>query len=205
MKRGRRAPGLSATARASLPARFSTSLSGLLRGVAMTSRPCLIVQAYVAGAHPAHMRGAVHEQHEGVGRDGVLDSVMLGGPGDVEAQALGGHHHLERLRGDGLHRHVRPSPHHVDGDREPHTPPRRSRGFRATLRPSPSTLRSRTRTKIAAPGNPGTHHASVTYSSPLASIWPRLTTFGSPTPRKLSDASARMAEEPSSASMAPTR
>src|SRR5439155_1112425 len=107
----------------------------------------------------------------------------------------GGHHHLERLRGDGRHRHVRPSPHHVDGDREPHTPPRRSRGFRATLRPSPSTLRSRTRTKIAAPGNPGTHHAFVTYSSPLVSIWPRLTTFGSPTPRKLSDASARMAEE----------
>ena len=57
MKRGRRAPGLSATARASLPARFSTSLSGLLRGVAMTSRPCLIVQSYVSGSRAAIQSG----------------------------------------------------------------------------------------------------------------------------------------------------
>src|SRR5439155_19817473 len=120
------------------------------------------------------------------------------------AEPLRRGHHLAGLGGDGLHRYGPPPARHVDGDGELHEAPLRSRGFSATFRPSPSMFSSITSTKIAAPGNPGTHHAFVTYSSPLVSICPRLTTFGSPTPRKLSDASARMAEEPSSAIMATT-
>src|SRR5207247_10884954 len=67
------------------------------------------------------------------------------------------------------------------------------RGFSATLSPSPTALSNSTSAKIAAPGKAGTHHAVVALSSPFVSICPRLTTFGSPTPRKLSDASVRMA------------
>src|SRR5262249_62160600 len=129
---------------------------------------------------------------------------MLRGPRDIEAEPLRRDHHLQRLRGHGVHRQVGPAAGHVDGDREPHDPPFRSRGFSATLSPSPSRFSRMTSTKMAAPGNPGTHHALVTYSSPLVSICPRLTTFGSPTPRKLSEASARIPDDASSAIIATT-
>src|SRR5512137_207174 len=83
--------------------------------------------------------------------------------------------------------HARTPARHVDGDGEPHkpTPFNPSRGFSAMLSPSPSAFKSTTRVKMAAPGNAGTHHAVVALSRPFVSIWPRLTTFGSPTPRKL--------------------
>src|SRR6185312_7186711 len=66
-------------------------------------------------------------------------------------------------------------------------------GLNASFRPSPIRLRLRTVRKMARPGNVTVHQPSMRYSRLEPMMRPQLITLGSPSPRKLSPASNRMA------------
>src|SRR5690606_17384527 len=61
----------------------------------------------------------------------------------------------------------------------------RSRGSRASRRPSPSRLKASTVTTIVSPGNVATHHALSSVSRPSATMFPQVGVGGAtPSPRK---------------------
>src|SRR5262249_31678001 len=69
----------------------------------------------------------------------------------------------------------------------------RSRGLRASLRPSPTRLMDRTASRMAVPGMAPSHHAERRNVRPEAIQHPQLRTIGSPSPRDGSADSMRRA------------
>src|SRR5262249_1210844 len=67
------------------------------------------------------------------------------------------------------------------------------RGVKASFNPSPIKLSPRTLMKMVSPGKVAVHQALRMNWSACISIWPREITLGSPTPRKLNEASVMMA------------
>src|SRR6185312_16675174 len=74
----------------------------------------------------------------------------------------------------------------------------RSRGFSASLRPSPTRLIASTVTRIATPGIAQSHHARCRKSRAAPTMNPQLITFGSERPRNDSADSVRIAVATSS-------